>query len=111
MAILLCQTRSIANYFASQDPILNATLVETLPLAILCCNGCGVLPGTLTGLGKQKKMAPIFLLCQYILSLPIGLYCGLTTEVGVKAFFIAQMSSTLALTFGFLNIALKEDWD
>lgn len=89
---VIWNTESIAYFFATEDddPLLYETLTKTIPIAILVpMQFIGSTLGSINGLGIQKKITPLFIICQYCLALPIGLYYGMTKEMGVKAFLIA----------------------
>ena len=78
-ALLIWQTQLIADFFASDDHELNAKVAKLLPYTIfICATYVGVTMGALNGLAAQKKIGPLFLVCQYLIALPLALHFGMT---------------------------------
>ena len=98
LVLVIVFSEEIADFFAKDDKELYQILVFSMPFAgLLIVGEFGSNRGTFFALGEQRKLAPVYLGVQYIISLPLAIILTKTYDYGAKGIYMAQATGSLLL--------------
>jgi MATE family multidrug resistance protein len=98
----------------STDPEVIEKIRSLIPIAAfyqLFDASCAVSSGTLRGQGRQKLGAKVVLTGFYLIAIPLGIFLGLKTPLGIHGIWIGFCVGVLISCIAHLIIFLKTDWN